>query len=92
MLQAQAGIIAMHDPVRNLTFAKRSEYNPAARYPLNTNLALYVGSDNFMVEMETMGPQETIKPGGELHHLETWVLKDGARPLTTAAEIHNSIF
>ena len=46
----------------------------AGNYPMGTNIALYVGPDNFMVEMETMGPVVTVKPGQVLAHRETWVL------------------
>lgn len=88
MIQSHAGIIAMSDPVNNATFAKHVCHDPAASYPLNTNIAFYIGPDNFMVEMETMGPEETLKPGAELHHLETWVLRDGATEFNTAESAH----
>ena len=74
MLKADAGILAWHNPVQQLVFAKRSFFLPQGNYPLGTNLALYVGPENFMVEMETMGPAETLKPGEVLHHAETWLL------------------
>jgi hypothetical protein len=74
MLKADAGIIAMHDPVHRLLFAKQTAYQPDASYPLGTNLALYVGPKNFMVEMETMGPVAALKPGQSLQLRETWVL------------------
>ncbi len=81
MVQSHAGIVAMSDPVNDVTFAKKAGYDPVRSYPLNTNIALYVGPDNFMVEMETMGPETPMKPGDELHHVETWVLRDGAATL-----------
>ena len=74
MIKADAGIIAMHDPAQKLLFAIRTDYDPAGNYPLGTNLALYVGPKNFMVEMETMGPVATLKPGQVLKHRETWLL------------------
>ena len=74
MLKADPGIIAMHDPVRRLVFAKHIGYQPDASYPLGTNLAIYVGPKNFMVEMEAMGPSVTLKPGQSLGLRETWVL------------------
>jgi hypothetical protein len=81
MLKADAGILAMHDPARGVLFAKQAPYCPAAHYPLGTNLAVYVGPDNFMVELESMGPFVTLKPGATVHHVETWVLRPaGARP------------
>ncbi len=76
MLKADAGIIAMHDPARQLLFAIHTTYDPAGNYPLGTNLALYVGPKNFMVEMETMGAFATLKPGQTLQHRETWLLTD----------------
>ncbi len=74
MIRADAGIIALHDPAQRLVFAKQVDYQAAGNYPMGTNIALYVGPDNFMVEMETMGPVVTLKPGQVLAHRETWVL------------------
>ncbi len=74
MVKADAGLIAWHDPVQKLLFAKHAAYVPEGNYPLGTNLALYVGPENFMVEMETMGPAATLKPGQTLKHRETWLL------------------
>ena len=86
MLKADAGILALHDPVRDVLFAKHARFDPAGNYPLGTNLALYVGPDNFMVEMETMGPALTLKPGETVGHRETWVLRPaGPRPPSSAA-------
>ncbi|MDI1337998.1 MAG: hypothetical protein PSU94_17595 [Lacunisphaera sp.] len=76
MIKADAGILAMHDPAQKLLFAIHTAYVPEGNYPLGTNLALYVGPKNFMVEMETMGPAATLKPGQALKHRETWVLAD----------------
>lgn len=85
MLKADAGILALHDPARDVLFAKRSPFEPNGTYPLGTNLACYVGPDNFMVEMETMGPAITLKPGESIRHLETWILRPaGPRPPSSA--------
>ena len=86
MLWADAGIIARHDPAQKLLFAKHSTYVPEGNYPLGTNLALYVGPKNFMVEMETMGPAATLKPGQTLKHRETWLLAD-AKSAPTAKSL-----
>ena len=83
MVKADPGIMALHDPKRKLLFAIYTSYQPAGDYPLGTNLALYVGPKNFMVEMETMGPAVTLKPGQSLEHRETWLLAD-ARTAPTA--------
>lgn len=74
MLKADAGIIAWHNPAQKILFAKHAAYAPEGSYPLGTNLALYVGPKNFMVEMETMGAFATLKPGAVLKHRETWLL------------------
>ena len=76
MVKADAGIIGMHDPGQKLVFAKQAAYQPDANYPLGTNLALYTGKDNFMAEMESMGPFATLKPRQTLRHTENWVLAD----------------
>lgn len=78
MVQAHQGILAMSDAARGLTFAKKVGWLPGRQYPLNTNLAFYIGPENFMVEMETMGPEQTLKPGETLVHREIWILRKGA--------------
>ena len=78
MIQAPQGIIAMTDPARDLTFAKKVVYDPQLNYPKNTNIAIYIGPHNFMVEMETMGPTQSIKPNKNIMHTEAWTLRKGA--------------
>lgn len=87
MVQAPRGILAMSDAARGLTFAKKVDWLPGRQYPLHMNLAFYIGPDNFMVEMETMGPEQTLKPGETLVHRETWVLRKGAVGVDKAAPI-----
>ncbi len=74
MLQSAKGIMAMDDPKRGFTFLKKNSYDPAGRYPMGTNQAVYVGPDNFMVEMETMGAEANLKPGATLSSKEVWML------------------
>lgn len=75
MFQSHCGIGAMIDPVENFTFAKKiDDYNSAANYPMNCNWAFYIGPENYMVEMETMGPEKMIKPGEMQHSTEQWLL------------------
>jgi len=81
MLQAQRGVIAMSDPSRSLTFAKKVSYARGAQYPQGCNMAFYVGPSNFMVEMETMGSEVTLTPGETAHNVETWALAEGADAL-----------
>ena len=87
MLQCHAGICAMSDPTRGLTFAKKVDYDPAGRYPLGTNMAIYIGPDNFTVEMETMGAEKTLKPGESAHNVETWLLTSSAVDLKDAKSL-----
>jgi hypothetical protein len=82
-IQSHRGIIAMTDPARDVTFAKKVHFDPAGQYPVNCNIAFYVGPENFMVEMETMGPEQTLKPGQTLTHREIWLLRNGSETLTT---------
>lgn len=74
MVMAPHGIIAMSWPSKNLSFMKKSPFNPQGSYPLGCNLALYVGPDNFMVEMETYGAEQTLLPGETIANHETWRL------------------
>lgn len=86
MLKADPGIIGMYEPAQQLAFAKHAAYQPDGRYPLGTNLALYVGAKSFMVEMESMGPFATLKPQHTLWHTETWVLRE-AKTEPTAKQL-----
>jgi len=76
MIEAPHGILAMNAPGRSTTFVKKSGYDPNRVYPLGCNLAFYVGPDNFMVEMESMGPETALKPGERVVHREDWLLTD----------------
>ena len=76
MLWAPWGTIAMTSPEKGLSFIKRTHSDPTGQYPLGCNLALYVGSGNFMVEMETYGEERTLMPGDTAVNVETWKLVD----------------
>lgn len=75
MVQAPQGIIGMTDPAEKVSFLKQSAYDPAARYSLNCNLAIYNGPGNFMTEMETLGAECTLRPGETTRIAETWALR-----------------
>ncbi len=75
MIQAPQGIIGMTDSKEKLSFVKKVDYQRGAVYPLGTNIAFYVGTGNFMVEMETMGAESTVKPGETLVSTEIWGLR-----------------
>ena len=87
MLESHHGIIAMSDPARSVTFAKKVAHDISAPTPLGCNIAFYIGPKNFMVEMETMGAERTLRPGDSLHHTEKWVLRPGAVKLDRAASL-----
>lgn len=76
MIMAQRGFQAMTDPARGVTFCKHTAFDSARglQYPLGTNIAFYVGPENFMVEMESMGPAATLLPDQTAHHCERWRL------------------
>ncbi len=76
MVQSAAGIIVMNDKNRNICFGKKREFSSLEKYPLSTNVAAYIGPDNFMVEMETMGSETCLKPAQISHHVEIWIIKN----------------
>jgi hypothetical protein len=92
MVQSHHGIIAMSDPSRQVTFAKRVAGETGGQYPLHCNLAFYIGPKNFMVELESMGAEKPLRPGSFLHHPEIWVLKPGAVPLQRAERLVELFF
>lgn len=76
MVMAPLGMIGMTWPAGNLSFIKRSHFNPLGQYPGGCNLAIYVGPGNFMVEMETFGEEQTLLPGNTMKNIETWKVVD----------------
>lgn len=74
MVFAARGTIQMRDPSRG-ELTKRAQLVPGARYPLGTNLAVYLGPASFMVELETMSPIVTLAPGASLRHVEHWTVR-----------------
>jgi len=74
-IRAAAGIMAMHDRERDVLFAKRSPLITGAPYPVDSNLAIYTGPDSFMVEMESLSPTTTLRPGETHSHDEEWLLR-----------------
>ena len=75
-LLARPGILALTWPEKKLSFVKRASFDPAGVYPVGCNLAFYIGPRNFMLEMETMGPQRGLLPGESIESTETWKLVD----------------
>lgn len=88
MLEARPGILAMHDPGRDILFAKHAPYVATGSYPHGANLALYTGAaDNFYVELETMSPLVTLRPGESIRHAEMWLLRPAGPGLPPAADL-----
>lgn len=75
MVHAPQGVIGMTDPSEKISFIKQSPYQQGANYPWNCNIAYYVGRKNFMVEMESMGPDQGVLPGGTIASREIWMLR-----------------
>ena len=76
MVQAPQGLMGMTDAAERISFLKHSPYERVAQYPLNCNISFYIGPKNFMVEMESMGPEKTLRPGEIVRNVETWGLRD----------------
>ncbi len=57
-------------------FVKRFTYKHGARYPDN-GCAVELYTATGMLELETVGPLVTLKPGETVEHVETWQLLDG---------------
>lgn len=76
MVEAPFGVIAMDAPDQNTTFIKKVAYDAQAKYPLGCNFAFYIGPENFMVELESMGPEVTLKPDSTTIWRETWTLTE----------------
>jgi len=76
MVWAPLGILAMTWPEARLSFIKRTQSDPHAQYPQGCNLAVYIGPENYMVEMETCGAERTLMPGDTAVNVETWRLSD----------------
>lgn len=72
---APKGIIEMTLPEKGISFTKQVAYERFGRYPLDgCNLAVFVGQDNWMAEMETFAPEQPILPGQTVEHSELWRL------------------
>ncbi len=75
MVQAPQGLIGMTDPTEKISFLKHSPYIESVQYPWNCNIAYFSGKKNFMVEMEHMGPEQCVLPGGHTSTQEKWTLR-----------------
>ena len=58
---------------KGLSFVKTSKYKPNAKYPLDgCNVAVFVGENNWMAEMETFGEEQPVIPGQTIYNEEIW--------------------
>ena len=74
-MAAPKGTIEMTWPEKGITFTKTVPYQRFGNYPLDgCNLAVFVGQDNWMAEMESFAPEQPIIPGEKVEHTETWRL------------------
>ncbi|HEU0034962.1 MAG TPA: hypothetical protein VFQ53_30260 [Kofleriaceae bacterium] len=80
MVFAPRGTLEMVDPARG-TFVKSAPVIADAAYPEQTNLAVYLGPKRFMVELETMSPIVSVRPGRTLVHVETWRYQEPTKPV-----------
>ena len=58
---------------QNTLFVKRAQYQPGADYYDMGSSSQFYSNDKF-VELETLGPKATLKPGKSVTHRETWQL------------------
>lgn len=73
---APKGRVEMICPRQKIRFCKTAVWHRDGRYPLDgCNVALFVGENNWMGELETYGRERSIHPGETLEHTETWTLE-----------------
>jgi hypothetical protein len=77
-VKAPQGKISAVWEEKSLTFTKHSAYISNGNYPNDgCNIAVFVGLDNWMVELETFGVDQPIIPGQTVFNEETWELEIG---------------
>ena len=77
-VKAPQGKISAVWEEKSLTFTKHSAYTPNGNYPNDgCNIAVFVGLNNWMVELETFGVEQPIIPGQTVSNEETWELEIG---------------
>jgi hypothetical protein len=87
MLWAPHGILALTWPEQTLSFIKRTHSVLGAQYPHGCNLAVYIGPENFMLEMESMGAERTLAKGETAVNVESWRLTDQVFDWTDAERV-----
>lgn len=73
---APQGKISMEWPEEGIVFEKCSRYIRDGKYPLDgCNIAVFIGQDNWMGELETFGREQGIRPGETIFNEEQWTLR-----------------
>ena len=87
-LSVPAGWIAC--AVNNSLFVKRFSYDPYAEYPDHgCNAEVFTNAD--ILELETLGPIESIKPGEFIEHVEKWQLFSDVKAPQNDEDVVNMI-
>lgn len=74
-VRAPKGKVYLEWPEKNIVFAKQAAFNRNGNYPLDDcNIAVFVGQDNWMAEMETFGEEQVIRPSETITNEEIWTL------------------
>lgn len=71
-------------------FVKRFNWDADATYA-DMNSSVEIFTNNFMLEVETLGPLTTIPPGGAVEHVEDWYLFSGVNASANDDDIDANI-
>ena len=73
---APKGEVSMLWPEEKLKFTKKAEYVRDGNYPLGgCNVAVFIGENDWMGEMETFGAEQTVRPGETIWNREVWTVQ-----------------
>lgn len=76
-VSAPKGTVYCEWEEKGIKFSKTSDYIKDGKYPLDgCNIAVFVGENNWMAEMETFGVEQSIKPQETILNKEVWLLED----------------
>jgi hypothetical protein len=73
-----------------LLFVKRMKYEEGAEYP-DYNSSVEVFTQAGFIEVESLGPMRTLKPGESAEHTERWSLHKDVKVGKTEAEVEAAI-
>lgn len=75
-VKAPKGRVSMRWDEQGIRFTKHAPYVRHAGYPLGgCNLAVFVGKDNWMAELESFGAEQEIMPNQTIENTEYWRLE-----------------